>query len=60
MHGELRHFYSKKERDEFCGKWDNRYNSYPAPITKAKAKAIYFAGYTKVEFEEHLKYIQII
>ncbi len=60
MHGELRHFYSKKERDRFCEQWSNKYNSYPVPTTKAKAKANYFAVYTKIEFEEHLKYIQMI
>lgn len=49
--GELYIFRTKKERDQFCDTWCNRYNSYPVPTNKKEAKSKYFAGLSKFAYD---------
>ena len=56
-YGKLVSFESKKERDEFCNKWNLRYNSYPVATNKKEAKGLYCAGMTQDQFDEYISSI---
>ena len=51
VRGDLYIFKSKKNRDEFCDKWNKIYNTYPVPTNRKEAKAKYFAGMTQHEYD---------
>lgn len=56
-YGKLVSFRSKKERDEFCNKWNSIYNSYPVATNKKEAKSLYCAGMTQDQFDEYISSI---
>ena len=57
-YGKLISFDSKKERDKFCEKWDNKFNAYPIATNKKEAKSRFCAGMTQEAFEEYTNYCE--
>lgn len=59
MFGDLHIFNNKKARDEFCNTFSHKYNRYPVKTNRKVAKAKYFAGYSQLQFDEYLSFLEI-